>query len=125
VCTDGNSWCWLVYEEEAHRHGHATWARYFPSAQISSVAGDYVVWHEQNVGYLQWQCLPGTGKTGQQFSESKVLDLSSLIEPAKSILVSSLHVNENRFLHLRLLVQDSLYCSQKAANEYSARYVSP
>ncbi|KAI9764047.1 MAG: hypothetical protein M1840_008923 [Geoglossum simile] len=112
----------IAYEDWVLRHGQAVWARHFPCVNMSTVAGDYVVWHERGQGYLQWQILSGKGKNGREVGETKMLHLFELIEPARSITVDSLHVNENGLLHAKLWVLDSTYCSETAIGTYLARY---
>jgi len=95
-----------VYEENAHRLGHATRGRYFPYADRSIIAGNYVVWRERGQSLLHWQTLLGTGK------ESQALDLLRLVRPARYLYLSSLHVNENGLLHVGLAIRSDSYCDE-------------
>ncbi|KAI9783683.1 MAG: hypothetical protein M1839_003531 [Geoglossum umbratile] len=107
----------MVYEDKALQHGNATWVYYFPCAQVSSIAGNYVVWHQHGLSYLHWQALTGAGESGRQAGESKVLYLSKLVQTAGPIKVESLHVNEDGYLHVMVWVRDSLYLyGQKRTN---------
>jgi hypothetical protein len=94
----------LVFENTAHCRGQVTWAYKYPSAEVFSIAGDYVVWHKKGEEYIQWQVL-----TRRQPDKTRELEVSRLLKTSGPIKVEDLHVNDCGILHVGMCVEDNPY----------------